>query len=103
MVRRLRRLVTTLTVVLILGVVAVAATLVIRLSALTAGPVRAGPDLAPVAAETLVLPAGERILALGRADGEVLVATEDAEGGAWLRIFDAASGESRSVTRIERR
>jgi hypothetical protein len=98
-VRRLRHLVTALVLVLIVGVVTVAATLVIRLVALPAGQ---GMAAAPVTAERIVLPGGERIVAIGRAGGEIAVATEDGEGVERLRFFDAASGEARSVTRIRR-
>ena len=98
-VRRLRHLVTALVLVLIVGVVTVAATLVIRLVAWPAG--ERAPAAAATAART-ALPAGERIVAIGRSGGEIAVATEDADGVERLRFFDAASGEARSVTRIRR-
>jgi hypothetical protein len=95
-VRRLRLLVNALIFVLIAGVVTVAATLVIRLGAI--GPA----EVAPIAAETLALPPGEAITAIGRAGGEVLVTTRDDAGAERLRAFDAATGAERSVTTIVR-
>lgn len=93
--RRLRLMVSALIFVLIAGVVTVAATLVIRLGAL-------GPAATPIAAERLVLPAGEAITAVGQGGAQVLLTTRDAAGAERLRAFDAATGAERSVTRIER-
>lgn len=95
-VRRLRLMVSALIFVLIAGVVTVAATLVIRLGALEP---RAAP---PIAAERLVLPEGEMIVAMGQGGGRVLIATRDAAGVERLRAFDAGSGAQSSVTLIER-
>ncbi|MEL7138169.1 MAG: DUF6476 family protein [Pseudomonadota bacterium] len=103
-VRRLRLLVTVLTVVSILGVVAVVALLVIRLlmvptpTAPAAGVSRVSADVA----ERLVLPAGERIVAVGAAGPVLLIATEDAAGQERLRRFDASSGAALGVTQVER-
>ncbi|MEM7497501.1 MAG: DUF6476 family protein [Pseudomonadota bacterium] len=101
-VRRLRLLVTVLTVVSILGVVAVVALLVIRLLMVPSAPRVTADGVEPVAAERLVLPAGERITALGRGAGTLLVTTEDARGQERLRSFDAATGAALGVTTILR-
>lgn len=95
--RRLRLLVTALILVLIGGVVIVAAALVINLAALTeAGPVTA------ISAETLVLPAGEEIVTVGEGRGTILVVTQDTAGAERMRGFDASSGTLLSTTSIER-
>jgi len=96
----LRRLVTALIVVLILGVITVAATLVIRLGQVEGS--RAPVPPAPIAAERLSLPEGETALALGRSAGELLVWTRDEAGRERLRSFSAETGAVRSVTLIER-
>jgi molybdopterin-binding protein len=99
-VRRLRLLVTTLMVVLIAGMITVTAALVIRLG--IGGGTEMPATLAPVSADSLTLPAGAEIRALGRGPGEVLVLTRDADGAERLRILDAASGAVRSVTPVRR-
>jgi hypothetical protein len=99
-VRRLRLLVSTLMVVLIAGMITVAAALVIRLGIGPGTEPRA--PLAPVSAEALTLPEGAEIRALGRGPGEVLVVTRDADGAERLRVLDAATGAERSVTPIRR-
>ena len=93
--RRLRRLVTALAAAMILGVIAVAATLVIRVAGLAPGP-------GPVAAESIALPAGAEITAVGRSGGELLLVTRGADGTERVRAFDAETGEPRSVTEIAR-
>mgnify|MGYP006287387887 CR=1 FL=1 len=98
--RFLRRLVTALTLVLILGMTAVAGTLVWRLSGLAAGGGGAAPS--GVAAEALSLPAGARVIALGGAGGEVLVLVETAEGGEALLAYDRADGRLLSRTEVRR-
>lgn len=96
--RRLRLLVSALIFVLIAGVVTVAATLVIRLGAVG----QPAGTLAPVTAAGIALPDGEDIVALGRGPGEIMVLTRDAAGAEHLRIFDATTGEERSVTAVAR-
>jgi Family of unknown function (DUF6476) len=93
--RRLRWLVTGLTVVLILGVLAIAATIVIRLGfgvgeAFSGGPVRA---------ERFALPAGAEIVAVGRGPGTVMFVLRGADGTEALHVYDEATGapESRSA------
>ncbi|MEL6197157.1 MAG: DUF6476 family protein [Pseudomonadota bacterium] len=101
-VRRLRWMVTALTLASILAVLAIAGAIVIRLALLSpADPASSLP--APIAAERLSVPAGEAITALGRAGREILVTTRDGDGAERLRAFDAESGDPRSVTLIERR
>jgi Family of unknown function (DUF6476) len=96
--RRLRWLVTGLTVVLIVGVLAIAATIVIRLGfgvgeAFSGGPVRA---------ERFALPAGAEIVAVGRGAGSVIFVLRAPDGAEALHVFDAASGEPESRSAITR-
>ncbi|MEM6676575.1 MAG: DUF6476 family protein [Pseudomonadota bacterium] len=95
-VRRLRQMVSALMIASIVGVLALAGTVVIRLGLGGEAP----PP--PVAAEALSLPDGERIIAIGRTRAEVLLTTEDAAGVERLRIFDASTGKARSETLITR-
>ncbi len=97
--RGLRIMVTVLIAVLIVGVITVAVTLVIRLGALESAPKDLG---APIAAEALILPEGENVIALGRGPGEILVFTRGEDGQERLRSFAADTGEERSVTAISR-
>lgn len=98
--RRLRRLVTVLILVLILGMIAVSGALVIRLAQF-GGP-GSDPETAAISTEALALPPGERIVALGRSGAELLIATRAETGEEWLRSFDAVTGEPLSATRIRR-
>lgn len=95
----LRRLVTVLTVVLILAVVAIATVIVIRLGVFWG---EGEAPLAPISAERLVLPAAHEIVAIGRDGGGVLIVLRAPDGAEWLHRYDAASGEPSSVTRLER-
>lgn len=92
-VRRLRLLVMTLIVVLIVGFLVIVGTIVIRLGVF-------GGDSGPVTAERFALPAGE-IVATGQGQGTVLFVLRD-EGGERLLIYDAGTGALRSATPIER-
>ena len=76
--RRLRRLVTVLTAVLILGVITVVGLLVIRLSMLKPS--------APVLPAEVVLPAGETAGAVTFGSGWVAVVTRDAAGRERIRV-----------------
>jgi hypothetical protein len=98
-VRRLRLMVSALTLASILGVLTVAGALVYRLSA---GGGTGGGGSAPLGAEAIALPPGERIVAVGRSPGALTLATEDAEGVERLRGFDPATGEPTGVTLIRR-
>jgi hypothetical protein len=99
--RALRRLVTALTATLILGMLAVAGTLVVRLARPEAP---AAPAFAPQAltAERLVLPAGEAITALGAAGPALAVATRDGRGAERIRLFDPATGAELGAVAVER-
>lgn len=91
MLRRLRRLVTALTITLILGVITIVVLLVIRLAGMTPPP-----DLPA----TVALPPGEEATAMTRGEGWVAVVTIDARGAERIRVIDAATGAPRSVTEI---
>lgn len=87
-IRALRRLVTLLTMSAIIGVLVVAATLVIRLGQ----PLTPRFDVRAVAADAIAAPPGEAIVAAGAADGALILVTRDAEGRERLRLYDAATG-----------
>jgi hypothetical protein len=96
--RRLRWLVTALMVALIVGVLAIAATIVIRLGfgvgeAISGGPIRA---------ERFALPAGADIVAVGRGPGTVMFVLRDADGSEALHVFDDVTGEPASRSAIVR-
>ncbi len=90
-IRRLRRLVTALTVTLILGVITIVGLLVIRLARVTP------PPELPVA---ISLPAGETATAMTRGEGWVAVVTIDQRGAERIRVIDAETGTARGVTDI---
>lgn len=72
----------------ILGILVVAATLVIRLGKPLTPPL----DLRSVAAQSIAAPAGEAVVAAGAAQGALMLVTRDAGGAERLRLYDAASG-----------
>ena len=89
---------TGLTAVLIVGVLAIAATIVIRLGfgvgeAFSGGPVRA---------ERFVLPEAAEIVAVGRGQGTVLFVLRGPDGAEALHVFDAANGAPESRSAIAR-
>jgi hypothetical protein len=89
--RLLRRLVTALTLTLILGVITIVGLLVIRLGpAATAIPVP----------ESVRLPPGERAGAVTLGRDWVAVVTTDAEGIERIRVLDRTTGAERAVTEI---
>ena len=92
--RQLRLLVMVLIVVLILGFLAIVATIVIRLGI-------GGASGQGVAIETLALPAGE-IIATGQGPGTLHVVQRDTDGVETLRIFNAKTGEQKSATVLQR-
>jgi Family of unknown function (DUF6476) len=96
--RRLRWLVTGLTVVLILGVLAIAGTIVIRLGFGVGEAVSAGP----IRAERIVLPPNATILAVGRGPGTVLFVLRGPDGAETLQVFDEATGAPVGQTAIAR-
>lgn len=93
--RRLRLLVTVLTVVLIAGIVIIVAVIVIRLGGVADGP-RA------IDAEQIALPAGATIVSTGQGAGTVLFVLKAPDGVERLHVFDAETGERVSVTEITR-
>ena len=95
--RRLRRMVMALMVVLMLGILAIAATIVIRLGV---GGGEPGPG--PISAPELVLPADHQIIATGRGPGTVHFTVAAPDGSEFLIVLDAASGAERSRTPITR-
>jgi hypothetical protein len=96
--RRLRWLVTGLTVVLILGVLAIAATIVIRLGFGVGQAVPGGP----VRAERFALPVDGEIVAVGRGLGTVMFVLRGDDGAEALHVFDGATGAPASTTAIVR-
>ena len=84
-----------LLVTLALGMVVIAGTIAWKLS-------RERAPAKPVAAESLTLPQGETITALGASPSELLVTTRDSSGQERLRVFRRADGKPLSVTTIER-
>ena len=97
--RRLRGLVSLLMVVMIAGMLAVVVLMVVRLGAVEKPGETA---VEPISAESFSLPPGEKVMALGRGPGEVLLLTRNAEGSETLRVFDAKTGAERSATAVER-
>ena len=95
--RRLRLMVSALILVLIAAVVIVVASLVINLGALTG---RGAP--APVTAESIALPEGETVTALGESRDSLLLTTRATDGTERVRAFDRRTGEPLSMTLIER-
>lgn len=93
-VRQLRLLVMVLIVVLILGFLAIVATIVIRLGI-------GGAPGQGVAVEQLALPAGE-IVATGQGPGTLHVVLRGPDGVETLRIFHAGTGEEKSATVLQR-
>lgn len=99
--RRLRLLVTTLMVVLILGMVSIVAVLVIRLGGFGAvGQIATVAD--PIAADRFALPEGAEVRALGRGPGVVLIWLRQPDGSEMLHEYEAVGGGLRSATPIRR-
>jgi hypothetical protein len=96
--RALRRLVTALTIALILGVVTVAGALVIRITR----PAPVAPMVDTVAAGSIAAPAGEDIVAAGAGAGALILVTRDVQGREWLRLYDAATGKAAPPVAITR-
>ena len=98
-VRRLRLLVSALMIVLIVGMITVVGALVIRLSAIGEPGAEAA---APVPAEAITLPADATVTAIGRGGGGILLVTRQPGGAEHLRIVDPETGDTLSITPIER-
>jgi hypothetical protein len=96
--RRLRWLVTALTVVLMLGVLAIAATIVIRLGF----GVGATFSTVPVRAKQFQLPAGAEIVAVGRGAGTVMFVLRLPDGAEALHLFDETTGAATGRSLITR-
>lgn len=94
--RSLRRLVSALTIVLIFGMVAVAGTLIWRISS---EPGAAAPL---VTADEITLPAGEIVTSVGATEAALSFMTKDADDTERLRVFDPATGEETGVLEIKR-
>ena len=95
-IRRLRQMVMALLVVLMLGILAIAGTIVIRLG-LGAG------SGGPVVADQFTLPDGE-VTGIGQGEGTVLFMVRAADGTERLYTFDAdAGGAPLSTTVITRK
>lgn len=89
--RRLRRLVTLLTVTLIVGIATIVGLLAVRLTSV---------GDAPALPETIALPPGERAGAVTFGSDWLAVVTVDAAGRERIRILDRASGAPRGVAEI---
>jgi hypothetical protein len=94
--RRLRWLVTGLMVALIVGVLSIAATIVIRLGFL------GGRDVVPVTAPAFRLPEAQEVLAVGRGQGTVLFLLRAPDGTESLHAFDERTGAPASVSAVTR-
>ncbi|MEM7271127.1 MAG: DUF6476 family protein [Pseudomonadota bacterium] len=93
--RSLRRLVSALTMVLILGMIAVAAALIWRISS---EPTRG----AAVSVESVTLPTGEAITASGAGPEALSFITRDGAGVERMRLFDPETGAPTGVVEIRR-
>jgi len=85
----------------IIGVLVVAATLVIRLGQPLTVSVAPPLDLRAVAAGSIAAPEGEAIVAAGAAQGALILVTRDAEGAERLHLYDAASEISSLEGRLQ--
>lgn len=94
--RTLRRLVTVLTVVLTLGMIAIAGAIVWRL----VGTGEFGS--VPMSADEIALPAGLQPTALGGAGRELFVLGVREDGTESLLVYDRASGALLSDTKVRR-
>ncbi len=90
-------MVTALTATLTIGIIVIAATLVIRIL-MEEGP---RPLSAPVAAE-VTAPEGEEIVAVGAGPGALSLLTRDAGGAERLRTYHPETGAEIGVTLIRR-
>ncbi len=88
-IRFLRRLVTVLTAVMILGIVTIIALFVMRYGADTS------PNAAIALPESIALPAGSEARAFTRGSDWIAVVVEKAEGGEEILIFDRSGRKLR--------
>ena len=94
--KRLRLLVSILMVVLMVGILTIAVTIVIRLGFSAPAAPKA------VLAEELRVPEGAQITAAGQGSGTVLLVVRMADGAETLLTYDAATGAELSRTPITR-
>lgn len=83
-------------VALILGVLSIAATVVIRLGVL-------GGQAVPVSAAQFRLPQDHEIVAVGRGEGTVLFVLRASDGSESLHAFDRRTGEPAGVSAVTRK
>ena len=100
--RALRIMVMALTGVLIIGVLAVATTLVIRLASPPPAPIPSAFYPAALQAARLGLPRDEAITALGASGGVLMIVTRAMDGRETLRVFDANSGAQLRAVAVTR-
>ncbi len=97
--RFLRRMVVALTATLMVGVLTIAAAIVITVSRDPApAPLADGAELA----ERVTLPAKETLISATLSAGVLTVATRGPDGAETLRMFDASTGEARGVVAVAR-
>ena len=94
--KRLRLMVMALIAVLMIGILAIAATIVIRL-----GFGGEAGGAAGISADRLAIPSGYEIVASGQGDGTVHLTLRDPRGEMALHIYDASTGERLSATPIK--
>ena len=83
-------------VVLIVAVLAIAATIVIRFGLGLGGT-------PPLAADRIALPAGMEVVAIGRGEGTILFVLRGPDGAETLRAYDDRTGEPAGASAIGRR
>lgn len=83
---------------LIIGVLTIAATLVIRIMMETGTPA-----VASIGADAVSIPAAEEIIAVGATQAALSIATRDEAGAERLRVFDPETGAEIGETLIRRR
>lgn len=97
--RFLRRMVVALMTTLMVGVLAIAAAIVITVSRDRAPQALAeGAELA----ESVILPAEDALLSAAVSGGVLTVATRDAGGAETLRMFDASTGAPLGAVAVKR-
>lgn len=82
----------------------VVGTLVIKIGEIgaTGGSTERAAEKTEVTAESVSLPEGAEVIAVGEGQGALLIAIRGADGGESLLRFDASSGELLSRTALDR-
>lgn len=93
----MRRMVSILTATLIIGIIAIFAVITIRIAS---EPV--AQTVKEIGADSVVVPAGEVIIASGVTRGAVTLVTRDAAGAERLRVYNPTTGEAVDVVEIVR-